>query len=149
RTYATERPQNREDLVSTAEVGLAQPSLSSIVTPAEAVGYQAAALLDRILQGGSPPPQPILLPSHRLVVRQSSDLLSVADPYVAAALRFIRARCHVPLRVAEVSQEVPVSQRTLETRFRHLVGRSLGEEIRRVHLQRAKELLATTSLSIS
>ncbi len=128
---------------------LARPSLSSVVVPAERIGYEAAALLDRLLAGSRPPREPILIPPPGVVARQSSDLLALRDPDVAAAVRFIRDHGHKPLCVADVLREVPVGRRSLERRFRASLGRGLWEEIRRVRLERARTLLATTSLAIA
>jgi LacI family transcriptional regulator len=128
---------------------LARPSLSSVVVPAERVGYEAAALLERLLAGEPPPRDPVLLPPPGVVARQSSDVLAIGDPDVAAALRYLRDHAHAPLRVADVLRAVPISRRALERRFRALLGRGLAEEIRRVRVERAKHLLATTELRMA
>lgn len=128
---------------------LARPPLSSVAIPAERIGYEAAALLDRLLAGAQPPRKPLLFPPTRLVARQSSDVMALDDAVVAAALRVIRGHAHAPLRVADVLREIPVSRRALERRFRQALHRGLSEEIRRVHVERAKELLAGTELSVS
>lgn len=128
---------------------LTRPSLSSVALPAERIGYEAAALLDRLLQGNEPPQQPLLLPPLGVVTRQSSDMVALDDADVAAALRFIRTHSHAPLRVVDVLRAVPVSRRGLERRFRLILHRGLGDEIRRVHLERAKDLLAGTELPVA
>lgn len=128
---------------------LARPSLSSISVPAERIGFEAAAMLDRLLNGGRPRRTPLLVPPAGVVTRQSSDVLAVGDPDVTAAVRFIRARGHLPLSVEDVLRAVPVSRRALERRFRATLERGLGEEIRRAHLDRAKDLLATTVLTVA
>jgi LacI family transcriptional regulator len=125
---------------------LSRPPLSSVAVPAERVGYEAAVLLDRLLGGEKPPIRPLLLPPHCVVTRQSSDMLALGDPDVAAALRVIHARGHHPLSVDDVLREVPVSRRSLERRFRKLLHRGLWEEIRRVRVERAKALLTESDL---
>jgi LacI family transcriptional regulator len=125
---------------------LSRPPLSSIALPARRIGYEAAALLARLLEGRAAPPGPLLLPPLGVVARQSSDLLALPDRDVAAAAAFIRSRGHLPIRVGDVLREVPVSRRSLERRFRKSLGRGLWEEIRRVHLERARDLLAGTGL---
>ncbi len=127
---------------------LARPSLSSVVVPAERIGYEAAALLDRLLAGAKRPRQPVVIPPTGIVTRQSSDLLALQDSEVAAAVQFIRGHSHQPLGVADILRHVPVGRRSLERRFRAVLGRGLWDEIRRVHLQRAKDLLATTALAM-
>ena len=102
---------------------LARPSLSSVVVPAERVGYEAAALLDRLLSGARRPRHPILIPPADVVTRQSSDVVAIDDADVAAAMRFLRDHAHMPLRVADVLKHVPVSRRALERRFQALFQR--------------------------
>jgi LacI family transcriptional regulator len=125
---------------------MTQPPLSSVATPAEQIGYEAAALLDRLLAGARPPRMPLLLPPSGVATRRSSELLAIDDQNVVAAMRFIRKHADRPLRVAEVLQQVPLARRTLERRCRLALGRGLGEEIRRAHLERACHLLAETDL---
>lgn len=127
---------------------LARPSLSSIVVPGERIGFEASRLLHRLLMRGKPARTPILFPPAHVVPRQSSNLLAGKDPDVAAALRFIHDHAARPLKVEEVLTAVPASRRSLERRFRKVLGRGLGEEIRRVRLDGVKNLLATTSLSV-
>jgi LacI family transcriptional regulator len=47
-----------------------------------------------------------------------------------------------------VIQRVSISQTALKDRFRRLLGRSIHDEILRVRVRRAKELLAQTDMSI-
>lgn len=127
---------------------LARPSLSSVIVPAELIGYAAAALLDRLLRGARLPRRPRLIATPGIVTRQSSNVLAVDDADVIAAVRFIRDRSHQPVNVNDVLKAVPISRRALEQKFRSLLRRGVAEEIRRVHADRAKELLATTSLTV-
>jgi LacI family transcriptional regulator len=125
---------------------LARPSLSSVIVPAERVGYEAAALLDRLLAGEQPPRDPVLIPPPGVVSRQSSDVLAIDDPVVAQTVRFLRDSAHLPLRVADVLRAVPVSRRALERRFQAALERGLAAEIRRLHVDKAKQLLADSEL---
>lgn len=127
----------------------ARPSLSSVAVATDQIGHQAAALLDRLMNGHSPPQQPILVPPPGVVPRQSSDVLAIADDDVAAALRWIRDTSHLPVRVADLLRAIPVSRRLLERKFRKVLSRGISEEIRRAHIERAKRLLAGTDLAVS
>ncbi|MEK6262617.1 MAG: DNA-binding transcriptional regulator [Planctomycetota bacterium] len=128
---------------------LARPSLSSVALPSEQIGYEAAALLDRLLDRKAGPKRPLRLPPVRVVPRQSSDVLFVEDAEVKQAIRFIRNQAHRPLRVQEVLDEVRVSRRWLERRFRETLQCGISEEIRRVHIECALALLADTELSMT
>lgn len=125
---------------------LSRPRLSSVMLPAERIGYEAAALLDRLLAGGKRPRTQILLPPLGVATRRSTEVLAIDDREVVKAVRFIREHVHLPLRVTDVAREVAVGRRTLERRCQAALGRSLGEEIRRVHLERARYLLVSTDL---
>jgi LacI family transcriptional regulator len=128
---------------------LARPSLSSVIFPFERIGFEAGALLERLLQHGKVPFQPVVFPPVGVIVRQSTDMLAGNDPELTAAVQFIRRHGHQPMEVADVLQVVPVSRRSLERKFRAVLQRGIAQEIRRVHLERAKNLLATTMLSVS
>jgi LacI family transcriptional regulator len=121
---------------------LAWPPLSSVAVASERIGQAAGALIDDLLAKRRPASR--FLPPLGVVTRQSSDLLAVQEPEVAAALRFIAEHAHEPIRVNDVVQAVHIARRTLEARFRARLGRTLLDEIQRVHLERAKDLLRTT-----
>jgi LacI family transcriptional regulator len=67
---------------------------------------------------------------------------------VVRALRFIQQRAFQDIVVKDILHEVPVSRRSLEIQFRRYLGRSPAEEIRRVRLEKGRELLARTDMSI-
>jgi len=124
------------------------PSLSGVALTSERIGYEAAALLDRLLHGEPCPADPILIAPPPVVVRQSTDTLAVEDRDLARAIAFIRMHAAGPIQVNDVLREVSVSRSWLERRFQESLGRSPAEEIRRVHLDRAKQLLADTELPV-
>lgn len=128
---------------------LARPSLSSIMIPSERIGYEAAALLERLMRRAKAPRKPLLMPPSGVVTRQSTDVLAGGNPDVAAAARFIQEHGHRPISVKDVLREVPTSRRSLERSFRGLLERGVAEEIRRVHFERAKNLLTMTAMSVA
>ncbi len=104
--------------------GLARPPLSSIEQNPKEVGYQAAALLDRLMQGKAPPRRKIVVEPRGVVARQSTDFVAVADADTAAALHYIREHACDGIDVDDVLAHVPVSRRTLERRFATFLGHS-------------------------
>lgn len=125
---------------------LIAPPLSSISVDAERVGYEAAVMLDRLLDGEPAPTRPTLIPPIGVVARPSTDILATEDAQIAAALRFIRARALRRITVADILREVPMRRRTFERRFVEVVGHGVVEEVRRVRLEAARHLLAETDL---
>ena len=128
------------------ECGLTSPPLSSVATPARRIGYEAAKLLDELMAGRPAPRQGVFLPPIGVVTRASTDALAIPDAAVVAALNFIRSRAADDIRVDQVAAEAAAGRRMLEYKFRHLVGHTILEEIRRVRLQRVKQLLSDTDL---
>ena len=128
---------------------LCHPPLSSIEQNPERVGYEAAALLDRLIDGQASPAQPILVEPLGVVARQSTDVVAVGDADVAAAVHFIRGHACDGIQVKDVLQHTNISRSTLERRFARLLGRSPKAEILRVQLDRVKHLLAMTDYSLA
>jgi len=64
------------------------------------------------------------------------------------AIGYIREHATEGIHVDDILRVVPSSRRRLERLFHDLLGRSPAEEIRRVRIERARHLLATTDLSI-
>jgi LacI family transcriptional regulator len=125
------------------------PPLSSVSVACERLGHEAAAMLHRMMDGNDPPKEPVLIAPHGVVSRQSTDVLAIDDPSVVRALRYIRTHAHHGIVVEDILREVPVSRRSLEIQFRSYLGRSPAEEIRRVRLERGKQLLGRRELSIT
>src|SRR5947207_2945535 len=92
------------------------------------IGFEAARLLDDLLDGAPRPATPITIAPSGVVTRQSTDVTAVSDPDVLAALNFIREHADQPLRVEDVLEQVPLGRRTLERRFRVAMGRSILSE---------------------
>jgi LacI family transcriptional regulator len=134
---------NDDDLICE----LANPPLSSVVHNARRVGYEAAAMLHRLMSGKTVNADIVVDPLG-VHARQSTDLLAIEDPEVTTAVRFIRENACKGIRVDDVLQQVALSRRALEKRFRAALGRAPHLEIRRVQIERVKELLVTTDYKL-
>lgn len=124
------------------------PPLSSIALAGRRIGYEAAALLDRLMQGEKPTRKTYKIPPQGVISRQSTDILAIDDESMVRALRFIQTHAFQDIVVKDILNEVPISRRSLEIQFQHYLGRSPAEEIRRVRLEKGKELLARSDFSI-
>jgi len=127
---------------------ICHPSLSSVVSPWDQVGYEAAALLDRLMAGEPPPDTDVLVPPAGVVTRRSTDAFAVEDPKIARSLRFIRDHAHEGVSIDEVADDAGLPRRTMEKQYRRLLGRTPLEEVNRVKIELAKQLLADPALSI-
>ncbi len=124
-------------------------SISSIDPDFERIGFEAARLLDRLMQGGTPPARPMLVPPAGVVECASTGAWGNDDDVVARALALVRARACEGLTPAEVAREVAVGRRTLERRLRAAGAAGIATEIRRERVRRACELLRATHLGMA
>jgi LacI family transcriptional regulator len=128
---------------------VSDPPLSSVWPDHRRVGYEAARLLHLLMRGAERPAGPVLLPPRGVRVRKSTDALALDDRSVAQAVRYIREHGCEAIEVEDVVRRVPLSRSVLQRRFRALLGRSVHDEIVRVRLARARELLQETDLPLA
>jgi len=124
-------------------------SLSSIDPNLELVGYEGAALLERVIHGEKIPETPIYIPPRGIVERASTDSLATDHRYVAAALRFIRDHAAEPIGMAEIVKQVPMSRSGLEKAFREHYVRAPIEQLKHIRLDMVKKMLRDTGDSLA
>jgi LacI family transcriptional regulator len=129
---------------------LSFPQLSSVRTNAALIGYQAAEMLQRMMDDpGYAPPLRTRVPHLGIHHRLSSDIFAVDDPAVALALGYIRDHLQQAMQVNDLARHARVSRKTLELKFEKALGSTPAAEIRARRVRRALDLLATTRLSMS
>lgn len=126
-----------------------RPTLTSVEVGFERIGYEAAHLLDQMMDGKAPPKLPLLLPAQRLVVRESTDFFAVDDELIAKALAYIAAKSHQEIGPDDVAEAVNSHTRTLQRHFYKYLGRPIATEIRRVRIERAKRELSESNRSLN
>lgn len=136
-----------DDSLSVCE--MCSPPLSSVHLPWERVGYEAAAMLDRMMNGEKPQKSPILIAPTGVTVRQSSDVLAVEDIEMSSALCFIRQNLGQMIAVAHVANHLGMCRRVLERRFFKAYGHTVAETIRLERMEMAKRELADHHKPIS
>ncbi len=119
-------------------------ALSSVDTNQGRLGWEAAAVLDRIINGHPSPKQPVSVPPLGIIHRRSSDLLAIRHEGVALALRYIWHHFREPINANVVIDKVPMSRCGLYRAFETHVGHSIGEELLRVRVDYAKRQLIET-----
>ncbi len=127
---------------------LADPPLSSVVLNAWRMGYEAAALLDRLMRGEPAPCAELRIPPLDVATRQSTDVTAIADPVVARAVRFIREHACDGINVEDVRRHVGMSRTALQDHFRRALGSSIHDVVVGARIARVKALLADTGLPI-
>ncbi|HSV14391.1 MAG TPA: XylR family transcriptional regulator [Tepidisphaeraceae bacterium] len=127
---------------------IASPPMSSVMANHVARGYVAAEVLDHLMQGKPGPTEAVLIEPAGIAPRASTDMMAIEDPDVVRALQVIRERAYTNVGINDIVGSIAVSRTVLQRRFRKLVGRSIHEEIIRLRLNRAIELLHDTTLEI-
>jgi LacI family transcriptional regulator len=118
-----------------------RPTLSSIELDTRRVGYEAARLLERRMDGKEPSKEVVHVPPSRVVVRQSTDLMLLEDADVVRALKYIRENACRGIDVDRVANAVGLSRSVLQRRFLQHLKRPPKTEIMRVRIEYAKTLL--------
>lgn len=134
-----------QNLKSVVEI---PPQISSIDSNYEKVGYEAAAMLDRMMDGQAG--GEVMYVSPRGVhARESTDYYAVEDPLVAQALRYISENLAMKLRAEDIAYELAVSVSSLQKRFAVALGRGMGQETLRLRLSAVKVMLAEPEPTIA
>lgn len=120
--------------------------LTSVRLPFREIGRETAQLL---LKGSLSRPQNLVIAPEELVVRTSSGKLFVGDALVSKALELASQDLSHPFGIDELARKAGVSRRTLETRFRAILGRSPASALRERRIIDATRLLDETDLPVA
>jgi LacI family transcriptional regulator len=126
---------------------MAPVPLSSVAMDFPRMAFEAARVLDGMM-AGERPERPSLVPPAGVVSRRSTNAYSFDDENVSAAMTLIHERAAEGLTLKELLRHVPVSRRWLGQRFKQFVGRTASQEIRRLRLERVRDLLLNTDLTV-
>jgi LacI family transcriptional regulator len=128
---------------------LQNPPLSSVRMASEQAGYEAAALLDRMIRGQEKRSgQRIMAHATGVTARQSTSVLMVRNPDVRKALRFIRENAGRPIQVADIVRATDLSHRTLNDQFHSELGCSIIKQLTRAKIEYISRLLTETEMRI-
>jgi LacI family transcriptional regulator len=123
----------------------ARVPLTSVSRNDHEAGFQAAALLDRLMAGEPPPDHDIQLPPDGVVLRRSTDTWAVDDADILRIVRYVNEHINQPFGVERLEKLVPFSRRSLEQRFQSCLRCTPYEYILRARVRRAEEMLGGPS----
>ncbi len=124
--------------------------LSSIQLDLDVLAYEGAALLDKLMNGQSPPETVLRVPPHGTFTRISTDILAIDNVEIAKALRYIWTHyTDASLSVEQVASQTNLTSRGLRKAFRQKLNRSIHQEIMRVRMEKVIELLKHSTHSVS
>ena len=122
--------------------------ISSIDAAVPKAAVRAAEMLAAMIAGGAPPAIP-LIPPQGVVERRSTEILVYGDDLVGRVVAHIREHAGEKIEVGDLLKIFPVSRRTLTRRFAAFVGHSPAAEIRQARLRQARQLVASSRLSVT
>lgn len=128
---------------------LSTQPLSSIDPNPRRCGWIAAEMLQTMMSGKIPMPMVQIVSPIGISTRQSTDVFAIQDSNLVTALRFIRENACRGISVDEVARIAGLARRTMEARFKKMLGRSPHEEIMRVQVKRAQRLLLHSNLPVA
>jgi LacI family transcriptional regulator len=123
--------------------------VSGVMAASRKMGFEAAAMLDRLIHGRRTAPAQIFVPPIGITTRQSTDTMAIPDRSLISALSYIRENARRPIQVCDVAQHTGISRRVLERKFHQTLGRSPAAHIGKVRLDHVKALLLETELPIN
>lgn len=125
------------------------PALSSLPTNDVRLGYAAGRILNELIRKTAEGGRTIHFASHRIATRLSTDADALSDRFVAEALRYARGHLADKLDAATLARRIGYSKHMLQIRAERALGHTLGDELRRMRLASAKELVAETDMPIA
>jgi len=120
-------------------------SLSSIRVDFEKLGFQAAELLDHVLDGKKTPENTVLLPPDGIEERRSTYTLAVDDSAARKAIRFMLDNFTAPIGIPQILDACGITRRQLTYVTERELGVTPARLLEDMRIKKACELLETTN----
>lgn len=127
---------------------LSDPPLSSIELDSEKSGYEAARLMEQMIEEKTCSGPDIIVKGTQVITRHSTDIFASKDKYIVSALKYIHGNLDKNLKVDQVLKEVPLSRRSLEKRFIMTTGYPVYEYIYNQRIEKFTQKLLETDMTI-
>jgi LacI family transcriptional regulator len=128
---------------------LSDPPLSSIHLDIERGGYEAAAVMHKLLTEKKKKFSNIIIKPTAIETRASTNIYSTNDTHIDNALKFIHLNIDRNIKVTHLLDEIPLSRRSLEKRFIMITGLPIYKYIFNSRMDLFAKLLLETDKSIS
>jgi LacI family transcriptional regulator len=122
--------------------------LSSINHDHERIGYEGAYMLDEIMKGHPLTEMIRLIEPTGVTLRDSTDMYAASDTIVHEAIEYMLTHLREPIGTQEISEELGISKRNLEMRFREALQCSIHKKLLEFRLKAAEEMLRTADQKI-
>ena len=119
--------------------------LSSVRHDLVRIGYEGAALLNRLMSGEPPPVQPGLIPPRGVELRASTDSLTSSDPLIRSTLQYFRENIGRSIGVGDAADAVSLPRHKLEEHFERVLGQTVYATLTHLRIFEVKRMLALTA----
>ncbi|WP_085535160.1 XylR family transcriptional regulator [Massilibacteroides vaginae] len=127
---------------------LSHPSISSIITDDERGGYKTGEMLHRLIMNKENIPFNIMIDPIRIKLRQSTEKYNIADEYILQVVNYIDENITSNFSVDTLTHVVPLSRRSLEIKFKKIMGCSIYQYILDHKIDSIADMLITTNKSL-
>ena len=128
-----------------------RPRLSSIHPDHYGLGVRSARELDILMRKRRTdgPPKKVLCAKASLVIRETTVPVAPAARLVQRAIDYIRRNACRGIKCNDVADNLKISRRLLDLRFRQYANRSVADEILETKLESVKHALESTTDSLA
>ena len=105
--------------------------------------------MQKMLENQEVPIEPVLVGPSAIVRRASTDVIAVPHLKLATAIRFLIQNYSVPVGIGEAAQYAGLSPSMLNRLFRRHLGKTGTEFLQQLRINRIKDLLSSTNMSLS
>ena len=127
---------------------LGSTPLSSIQVNIEEGGYQTAALIEQRVLHPETPLQDVVLKPLKIIDRMSTASFATRDDQIQKAIQFIHRNISKKISVEDVTDEVALSRRLLERRFKKVTDQTIYQYITDVKLKQFAQMLLDTDTQL-
>lgn len=124
-----------------ADTEASSRTLTSIEPGSEAMGYHAAQMIRNHDGKGPIPIATVRIPPVQVVCGQSTEVNLQQDPHLQKAINYLQNHYHESIRVEDVADHCGIGRRQLERLFKTHLAVSPHQEILRLRLHRAQNIL--------
>lgn len=128
---------------------LSDPPLSSVNHNIMRGGFEAASLIDRLLNDEKAIPQDVILNPINIVTRISTDFYPTDNIHIRKVLNYISQNLSSEITINDLVKLVPLSRRLLEMRFKEATRQSIHKYILQLRMERFAQLLQENEGSIT
>ncbi len=119
--------------------------LSSIRHDLYRLGYESAAMLDRLMNGETLERRVVLIPPKYISVRRSTDVIAATSPLMRRALALISRNLSGTYGTIQLADDLGISRSSLTRLFQSEFASAPTAEFLRQRLAKAKLLISTTA----